>query len=407
MGAFQVGFGREDITPQMPVHMGGYGYRSETNVGIHDRLRVSSVALSDGAHTILLLALDVVSLDLEGDNELKGAVSAATGLARELIITNTSHTHAGPMVVRSAYQPFEPVYFGWLVYQATVAARQALATLADATLWVGEAPVDVGLNRRKWQEGQVALAANPEGQRLPEVTVWQLKRSNAPDVVLWSTPVHGVVLDSHNLLISAEWMGAAVSDLEANQPQLRAVFLQGCCGDQNPKHTSGSFADVEAVGKEAADAVRNALRHTRQVQPLPLVTAVREVALPLDQAKLPPEPPLVPDGPRPPRPSRETQSVPLRGLRLGDALLVGLAGEPFVAYAYHGRSVSPATSTLILGYTDSTLNYLPTDQAIREGGYEPGAWIWYPDGKPWRLGIEGSLKQALTELIDALWRQEA
>jgi len=408
MNILQVGIGREDITPETPVHMGGYGYRYDRSLAVHDRLFTNAIALSDGARTVLLLAFDLVSFDLEGDHELKGVVSTAIGLPPEAIITNTSHTHAGPMVVRSAYQPFEAGYFGSVMFKAATAARQALASLADSTLSVGSAPVDIGTNRRrKTAQGRVSLDANPGGQRLPEVTVWHLKRCLAPDVILWSTPVHGVVLDSHNLLISSEWMGAAVQNLEANQPGIKAVFLQGCCGDQNPYHQFSTFDEVNAIGDAAADSVRAALRSAREVPALPLVTRIHQVALPLNQDKLPPELPLIPDGPRPTRPSREIQDVPLRGLRLGDALLVGMAGEPFVEYAYHGRAVSPAASIQVLGYTDSTLNYLPTDQAIYEGGYEPGAWIWYPDGKPWQPGIEGILKQAITDMINELWRAEA
>ncbi len=404
MSYLQVGFGREDITPDMPVHMGGYGYRYHPSQGVHDKLYANAVALSDGAHTILLLACDVVSFDLEGDRELKGAVSAATALPSDAIITNTSHTHAGPMVVRSAYQPFEPEYYGALMFKAASAARQALATRSEATLWIGAAPVDIGANRRRMTpKGQVTLEKNPGGQALPEVTVWQFKRVSGGDVVLWSIPIHGVVLHDSNLLISAEWMGAAGRDLEANQPGLNAVFLQGCCGDQNPYRDLNSFDQVQAVGIRAAESVRAALRAAREINALPLVTRIHQVALPLDQTRLPPEPAQIPEGPRPPRPSRETQSLPLRGLRLGDALMVGMAGEPFVEYAYHGRAVSPAASTLILGYTDSTLNYLPTERAYQEGGYEPGAWIWYPDGKPWSPAIEGILKQAITAMINELW----
>lgn len=399
-----VGFGRAVITPTSAVHMAGYGYRDHPSIGIRDNLYANAVALSDGIRTVLLMALDIVSLDLEGDAELKGAVHQATGLPVAAIITNTSHTHAGPMVVRRAYQPFEPEYFGAMLIHSARAASQALATMVPASLSVGAAPVDIGANRRhRSHDGSITISQNPEGLTLPEVTVWYFERTGAENVVLWSAPIHGVVMHETNLLISSEWMGAAVRELEAAQPGMKAVFLQGCCGDQNPYRELNDFAQVDAIGRTAAEAVRVALRGAREVAALPLVVEQRQVVIPLDQAKLPPEPPLIPNGPRPPRPSRVSQGLPLRGLRLGDALLVGMAGEPFVEYAVFGRQCSPAQSTLVLGYTDSTINYLPTAQAYQEGGYEPGAWIWYPDGNPWMPAIEPLLKKAIAELINDLW----
>ncbi|MHB9033861.1 MAG: neutral/alkaline non-lysosomal ceramidase N-terminal domain-containing protein [Anaerolineae bacterium] len=401
-----VGFGRELITPAVPVHMAGYGWRFATSIGVHDDLYVKAIAFSDGAHTVLLLAFDLVSFDLESDKEIKGAVSAATGLPVDAIITNTSHTHAGPMVVRSAYQPFEPAYFGTMLHCTTRAALTALADLSTAALSVGSASVLIGRNRRKVvAQGDVAMVPNPEGQSLPEVDIWHLQRANGDDIVLWSTPIHGVTMTDANLLISAEWMGAAVRDLEANQPGLKAVFLQGCCGDQNPFRDTITFEQVDILGRRAADSVRTALRSAQPIQALPLETRLVQVALPVDQAKLPPEPPLIPDGPRPPRPPRDHRNLPLRGLRLGDALMVGMAGEPFVEYAFYGRSVSPAASIMVLGYTDATINYLPTAQAYVEGGYEPGAWIWYPDGAPWLPELEGILKQDIKAMVDDLWAQ--
>lgn len=406
MNTLMVGFARERITPDRPVHMAGYGYRNGLSLGVHDDLYANAVALSNGIETVLILTTDLVSFDLEGNNELKGAIRAATGLAQESIITNTSHTHAGPMVVRNAYQPFEAVYFGLLLVTCAQAARQALATLSSATLHVGAAPLDIGKNRRfRTSEGAVSMIPNPAGQTLPEVTVWRLQRACGEDVVLWTAPIHGVVMHEDNLLISAEWMGAAVRDVETAQPSLKAVFLQGCCGDQNPYRELNAFDQVDAIGRTAGQAIRTALNGSREVAALPLANRYSEVSLAVDQDKLPPEPALIPDGPRPQRPPRDHQYLPLHGLRLGDALLVGMAGEPFVEYAYFGRSVSPAASTMILGYTDSTINYLPTAQAYREGGYEPGAWIWYPEGKPWLPSIEGTLKGALSEMIHDLWKE--
>ena len=178
MQQLAVGFAREDISPLVPVHMGGYGYRSAKSVGVHDDLTLNAVALSDGAQRVVILVYDLVSFDLEGDAEIKGAVAAATDLPIDAIITNTSHTHAGPMTVHDAYQPYEPAYMGMVIQRSCLAAQVALADQQPASLSVGEAPLDIGHNRRLKAEHGVSLSSNPAGQTWHAVDVWRLQRAH-------------------------------------------------------------------------------------------------------------------------------------------------------------------------------------------------------------------------------------
>lgn len=380
MNGLQVGFARARMTPPVGAYMAGYAAREGPSIGVHDDLFASAVALSDGVQSVVVLAMDICSFDAESIIELKGAIRQATGLPPEAVLLNTSHTHAGPMTARRAYQPFEPAYLGGLGVICARVVAEALADLQPATLSVGAAPVEIAVNRRqKRADGQVQLGQNLGGARLPEVMVWRLARQPGPDVVVWSTPVHGVALSHENRLISAEWMGATVRVLEANQPGLRAVFLQGCCGDQNPIAVESGFKRVDIIGAMAADAVWTALRAARPVAALPLRNIWREALLPLAEGG--------------------TLGHPIHGLRLGDAVIVGLAGEPFVEYALYGRKQSPTASTLILGYTDGTLGYFPTEAAYAEGGYEPGAYIWYTDGKALDPSIERVIKSELDEML--------
>ncbi|MCD6520451.1 MAG: neutral/alkaline non-lysosomal ceramidase N-terminal domain-containing protein [Anaerolineae bacterium] len=385
MAELLVGHAREKITPEKPVHMMGYAARKEVSQGVHDDLWVNAVALAErDAETIkgkiVLLALDVAALDLDKVARLKEVISAEAGLGAAQILVNTSHTHAGPMVAERPGLVFEAAYFEEMVQRASLAVQGALGDLHSAELAVGAASVDIGCNRRaRTPEGQVVIGVNPEGPRLAEVTIWRFSRQQAPDILLFSLPIHGTVLGADNLFLSAEWMGAAVRKIEEALPGVRAIFLQGCAGDQNPYREERTFSRVEEHGEAVSRAVQEALPRLEKVVPLPLVNVAKSMLLPLAGGGV--------------------QPVPIHGFRLGEALCVGLGGEAFVEYALYTREQAQAKSTLVLGYTDGSVTYLPTENAFLEGGYEPNAYQYFPIGRPWDPNIEQIIKEEIADLL--------
>ncbi len=383
MAELMAGFGRETITPPAGVHMMGYASRTEPAAGARDDLFASAVALSDGGPPVVVLALDVAALDRDEVADLKGRVQQAAGVAPERVLVNTSHTHAGPMVARRPGLAYEASYVDAMLAAASRAAATAVSDLAPAMLHVGSAPVDIGMNRReRTPEGEIILGVNPEGQRLAEATVWLLVRALARDIVLFSIPIHGTTLGPENLLFSSEWMGAAVRDLEAHDPDLAAVFLQGCAGDQNPYREQRSFEQADAHGRAAAEAVRAAIASAREIEGTPLRNVAADADLPLE------------DG--------ETAPCAVHGLRVGEAVVLGVGGEAFVEYALYAQQQARAESIMVLGYTDGSVGYLPTQAAFAEGGYEVTANRYFAVGRPWAPRVERVLKSAMDEVLEAL-----
>ena len=113
---------------------------------------------------VLVLTLDVCSLDLPGLAELKEAIRAATGVGPDEIMVNTSHTHSGPAMVRGGCWRFRPGYFATVIQNCVRAATGALEDLTDAGLRVGSAPLDIGCNRRETaSDGKVVIGVNEDG----------------------------------------------------------------------------------------------------------------------------------------------------------------------------------------------------------------------------------------------------
>jgi|LSQX01.3.fsa_nt_gb hypothetical protein len=73
------------------------------------------------------------------------------------------------------------------------------------------------------------------------------------------------------------------------------------------------------------------------------------------------------------------QPIEVWSMAFGDQWgLVGLPGEVLCEFELQIRQQSPFETTAVIELAQSVLDYLPTDAAIDEGGYEPG---WSPFGK--------------------------
>ena len=380
MDSLKVGHGRECITPPLGIKMVGYGKRTEGAAEVHDDLFANAVVLEAGDQKVAVLTCDICNFKTEHAEELKAAIERETGLPPDRVLLNATHSHCGPSLGGPDASDLENDYRADLIHRSLSALRTALDDAAPAALAAGVAPLDIGCNRReKMPDGRTWLGVNPDGPTLHEVTVWRFAREGKPDVVLFSTPMHGTTLGQWNLSLSAEWMGLAVQRLEAEPGGARFVFLQGCGADQNPYTSNeggrrGTFADVAERADDAAAAVRQALGQLRALSAAPLAVVVRTAELP----------PKEDDG--------DPQVLRLHGIRLGDAVVAALNAEVFVEYALFGREVSPAEETLVLGYSNGNIGYLPTADAYPEGGYEIDVTRVGP-------GSEPIVKDALRELF--------
>jgi hypothetical protein len=103
------------------------------------------------------------------------------------------------------------------------------------------------------------------------------------------------------------------------------------------------------------------------------------------------------------RPEPRTVPLEVQVVRIGDLALVAIGAEVFLEIGRGIASRSPAPHTLVMGYTNGLIGYLPTAAAFPYGGYEvDGAHKWFgtlmvtADAE--RLTTEASLR-----LLAGLW----
>jgi len=95
-GGFRVGYGKEEITPEGQVAMGGYGkVSSRLSTGVLSYLYVTCIAVSDESdNTILIYGMDLCGCSDAVD--LIPKISKETGIPEGNIMVSASHTHSAP-----------------------------------------------------------------------------------------------------------------------------------------------------------------------------------------------------------------------------------------------------------------------------------------------------------------------
>ena len=114
--------------------------------------------------------------------------------------------------------------------------------------------VQIGINRREPHPQGTRIGQNPAGPVVPYAHVLRFVAADGRGATLFNHACHPVVLGYNNLQISGDFAGAAVRHIE-EQTGDEALFVNGACGDVNPRITNGSFADVEVLGQELGRAV--------------------------------------------------------------------------------------------------------------------------------------------------------
>lgn len=82
--------------------------------------------------------------------------------------------------------------------------------------------------------------------------------------------------------------------------------------------------------------------------------------------------------------------ITAQSMRIGEVVLVSIPVEPFAEIAVEVKKRSPSTNTVFSGFSNGHINYLPTDIAFEEGGYEVGVSVFAPGSAD--LAIEASLE---------------
>jgi neutral ceramidase len=423
---WQVGLAKQNITPEKPMWMAGYGGRNKPAEGKLTELWAKAVLLQDAkGQRALAISLDLVGIDRELSQSICAGIEKDHGLKREQIAIFCSHTHSGPVVsknLRPMHEYLLPAeqkeliaaYARKLEQQLIELAGKSIKDLQPAKVSWKSSRATFAVNRRKNKEAEVPqLQADgkilgPNDHDLPVLAVHNDK--NELRAVLFGYACHATVLSGYEWC--GDWPGYAQIEIEKRHPGCLAVFWAGCGADQNPLPRR-KVELAENYGKQTADAVDAALQATREEIKPQLALSYREINVPFGTLPTKEELETAAAGKdkfqaaraqmlladlAAGKPLLTTYPYPVAVWKLGgEVTWVILGGEVVVDYALRLKSdlSTPAKDSKriwVAGYANDVMAYIPSRRVLNEGGYEGGgAMVYYGLPTIWAPNVEEAI----------------
>lgn len=388
-----------DITPKTSQWLLGYNPRQST--GVHDPIYTRVVAIDDGRTQFYLASTDICLMSPGLYDNVAAELQRRTGITRKQFWWSVTHTHAAPEIGPPAISKmllgsrFNHEWDRDYTHQVTSSLIQAIKDARDklepARLQVGLGMSMANINRRARDvDGKVTLGLNPDGPADRQIGLIKIERPDGSLLALVANyAIHGTVLSGENKLISGDAPGIVAAYVE-EKLNTTVLFINGAAGNLAPIY---SVYNTPSAGHLNQFRVLLGDKILQANAAIPKGTD--DVSLKLDETYV--ESPLrsglewpqdLANYSRTDSAGRLLVKLPIRFLRINDTAIWSAPGELFCEIAIHVRNASPYAHTLYFGYTNGWFGYLPTAQAIAEGGYEPNT-----------SPFTGALESAITEKV--------
>lgn len=399
-----VGLSETNITPPPGCWMAGYAFRDSAAIGVHDELFARALILDDGRTRLAIVTMDLIALDFELVEQIRGEVTTETGMPGDALLLNATHTHGGPATrTFLTMGPPDRLYRRTVSRRIVEAIHQALKTRRPAQLSYGLTSCQIGVNRRpRHPQENRAIGVNEAGPVAPTVQALRIDDPSGETFALvYLHACHPVTLDGSNLLVTADWCGYACREIqEASQGRVMPFCLQGCAGNINPRRRGG-FAEAEQNGRQVGRAALLAMQQALPLDDSTLAFCETVVWLPLIPPDLTTEEKAVVDFQEQWTQARQEASPPgkllfledrlkcardrrqialasdpvllqpfrVQCLRLGDVRVLGFPGEMFVQYQ-NDFSAQCSLPVFSAAFSNGCYGYVPTSADYSYGGYE-------------------------------------
>ena len=393
-----------DATPPVGSHMAYNPVKNTWELG----LRARGIVLTGAGKPVVLCSVDWIGIGNDSYDEFRRVLSEAAGTTPERVAVHTIHQHDAPIcdfgaekfLLAKGLNPmsFESTFTRKIMNQMADAIRAALTEQQSVThVGMGKAPAYmVASNRRiAGPDGKIratrytttkdsALRAEPEGLIDPDVSVISFWNGDKPLAVLSYYAVHP---QSYYMtgLPNPDFPGIARFYRQLAVPDALHIHFNGAGGNLGAgKYNDGSKENRSILADRLADGMKRAWEATKKetVSSESVSWAVEPVSLP--PAKFPEtfdEDIKVKGGDaifltntipkimwldR----CRQGKKIDIGCLSVGSARILHLPGELMVEFQLSAKAERPDLFVAMAAYGDYGPEYICTDAAYEEGGYE-------------------------------------
>ena len=401
----RVGVGITEITPPLEVGLLTSSARREWKPfeSVRTPLMARALVLEWGTQKVALLSLDLLGLASEtvgGWTNFKRAVARGTEnqLHPGQIVIACTHTHNAPESIGLTNLRHTSAFREWvkqLRQKLSLVLQTALETTCPCTLSIATTELNnFSLQRRIPTKAGIVMsdALQPIAPELflrtpidRRVRTVRFHRTNGSVI---ATLIHAVCHPVHEMClphVSGDFPGDLCRALQ-NQPGMgEPFFFNGAAADINPPTVSVGRRAAQRHGEELARVVTKSILGDQVMPSAPIQFRRRTVQLPTRSKK---------NG----KPARRTRAASISALRMGNLALVFLPGEIFSQTADQIEKSSPFQNTIVIGFAESSVGYVPPSTVFHEGGYEvgPGNWSYL------QITAESILRKEVARLLNEL-----
>jgi neutral ceramidase len=410
MIVLSAGFSKVSISPPIGAPLAGFAARQGVCEGIHDDLYARALVIESNGKTVAFVSLDVLALSSEFVNRVRTEIQQRTGIQKNAIMIASTHTHAGPVTIKTFFNPegtLDGDYMNSLAKAIEDSVAQAFEKRFPARVGVGSGYVSgIGVNRRTPDKKPVD----------EEIGIIKIEdESGKIRAVLLNYACHPTVLGSNNLLATGDFPYFAVERIEqAIDSEGFAMFVNGTQGNISMGHSSElsaigiitpgrTFENASKLGNMLADAALEALPGIETKKDTEVGVISSRVDFPLKD---------LPEIEETVQTFREAEEylarisengastedlmkaksqllyasitnyyahetspldgylpIELQAARIGDAMFLAIPAEVFVEIGLELKR-QVRHKTYIVGIANGYIGYFPTRAAYPAGGYE-------------------------------------
>lgn len=387
----QVGFGRENITPDYSVPLQGGNYLERWSESVLDYCYATCIAMKSGEDTVLVYTIDIKLMSGVAYDAIKGSVMQKTGVPVSNIFMNATHTHSAP-AIRYSWEG-SARYAAEFTASLVAAAEKALKDLAPATAFAGYTKTEglafvrhylmndgtyAGSNFGSFASGYKEHAREADGQ----LGLVQFKREeNKRDIILMNFGAHATFNGTQaDKKISADYP-AAVRDYVENQTGAYCAFFIGAAGDQGPRSSIEGLSKVpdrtqyRQYGQYLGQYAIDALPELAPVEGTAIRLVNRDMTYATNKENLDKTPeqmngPFEADwiGRRKKLPA--TKTMTMRALAVGD---LGFISAPYEMFGEQGKYIkdnSPFATTVVMTCGEGDNSYVANTAGFEYNCYE-------------------------------------
>jgi hypothetical protein len=370
-----------DITPKTPQWLMGYQARQST--GVHDPIFHRIAAFDDGSTQLFLIASDLCLFSPSVYDEAAAQLKKELGIEPRQVWWTVTHTHSAPEVGPNGVydvllkgrseHAWDRDYARFVQTALINGIRKAREELKPARIATGVGLARASINRRARDvDGRISLGLNPDGPADRQIGIIRIDAADgSPIGFVANYAMHGTAMSGRFVEISGDAPGIVSSYVE-EKLGAPVLYVNGAAGNLAPIYTVQPDPKAAHLGEFRVllgDRILEAVRALGPGGEPKLWLGEKWIDTPRRSdlgwtEELPAYAAKSTGG-------KDLVRIPVRFVRIGDAVLWGAPIELFCEIAMRVREESPFRHTFYFGYANGWIGYLPTAAAFREGGYEP------------------------------------